>query len=71
MNTWTSRLKASLTLTPAILLLLVWIGTFSGMEVVAKIGVAKFVIGSFVAALVMAYCVTLYVDIILDSSKRK
>lgn len=71
MNTWTSRLKASLTLTPAILLLLVWIGTFSGMEAVAKIGVVKFAIWAFVAALVMAYCVTLYVNFILDQSKRK
>jgi hypothetical protein len=64
------RLKSSLILTPAILLLLVWIGTFSGMETVAKLGITKFMFGALVASLLMSYCVTLYVAFVSDQKRK-
>ena len=69
MNTWRTRSKASLILTPAILLLLVWIGTFAGVEAVAKMGLIRFMLSAIVASIVIAYCVTLYLDFVINRSK--
>lgn len=66
MNFWRARFKASLILTPAILLLLVWIGTFAGAEAVTRMGLTYFVLAATVASIVIAYCVTLYVAYIVS-----
>lgn len=62
-----NRLKASLVLTPAILLLLCWIARFAGTEEVARIGIVQFVLWAAAASLVMAYCITLYVSFVARS----
>lgn len=55
-----NRLKSALLLTPAILVLLVWIGRFSGGDEVMRIGFAQLIFWSLAAAFVMAYCITLF-----------
>jgi hypothetical protein len=69
MKSWRTRSKASLILTPAILLLLVWIGTFAGVEAVANMGLMRFMLSASVASIVIAYCVTLYLDFMTSRSK--
>lgn len=68
---WPTRSKASLILAPAILLLLVWIGTFAGAEAVAKMGLTRFVLLAIVASIVIAYCVTLYVSFVMNRPNQK
>ena len=55
------RLKASLVLAPAILVLLCWIARFAGAEEVARIGIVPFVLWAAAASFAMAWLVTLYV----------
>lgn len=59
-----TRLKASLILAPAILLLLAWIARFVGAEEVARMGIVPFALWAAAVALAMAYLVTLYVSFI-------
>ncbi len=71
MQTIIQRLSASLLLSPAILLLLVWIGTFAGGEAVIKMGLIYFVLSAAVASIAIAYCVTLYATYLLSQWNRK
>ncbi len=59
-----NRLKASLVLAPAILVLLCWIARFAGAEEVVRIGILPFVLWAAAASLVMAYVITLYVSFV-------
>jgi hypothetical protein len=65
------RLKASLVLAPAILALLCWVARFAGAEEVMRIGVVPFVLWAAVAALAMAYLITLYVALIAKTLLRR
>ena len=65
------RLKASLVLAPAILALLCWVARFAGAEEVMRIGVVPFVLWAAVAALAMAYLITLYVALIAKTLLRQ
>ncbi len=56
-----TRIKASLILAPAILLLLCWIARFAAPEEVAGMGIVPFVLWAAAAAFVTAYLITLYV----------
>jgi hypothetical protein len=56
------RLKSSLILTPAFLVLYVWIGVFAGEAVITLIGTGKFFALSVIAAFTTTYCITLYVS---------
>ena len=61
MNMFQNRLKPSLILMPAILLLLVWIGRFAGAEEVARIGVWQFVLLAAAVSFMISWCVTMYI----------
>lgn len=57
-----SRLKASLLLTPAISLLLIWVAVYGGSSAeVSRIGIPVFLAWAFATSLAIAYCITLYV----------
>jgi hypothetical protein len=71
MNSWISRLKASLLLTPAIMLPLAWIGRFAGAEEVATMGLTSFVLWSAGVAFVIAYLVTMYVSLVSTRTDRQ
>lgn len=62
-----NRLKASLILAPAILLLLCWMGQLAGAEELSRIGITSFVLWASAAAIVMAYFITLYVSFIVET----
>ena len=60
-----NRLKASLVLTPAILVLLCWVARFAGAEEVIRIGIVPFLLWAAAASsFVMAYLVTLYISFV-------
>ena len=59
-----NRLKASLVLAPAILVLLCWVARFAGAEEVIRIGIVPFLLWAAAASFVMAYLVTLYVSFV-------
>jgi hypothetical protein len=59
-----NRLKASLILAPCIFLLLTWIGCFGNLAEIARIGVPLFLVFGAMAAIVMAYLITLYISFI-------
>jgi hypothetical protein len=71
MQTVRQRAIASFVLTPAFLLLLVWIGRFAGAEEVMKIGWVQFVLLAAAVSFMIAYCVTLYVSHLVDQSDAK
>lgn len=71
MDSLKARLKASLLLTPAFLLLLVWIGRFAGTEDVAKIGFWFFVAWATAVSFVISWCVTMYASYLLGRSDSK
>ena len=56
-----NRLKASLILAPTIFLLLCWIGCFGDLAEILRIGVPMFLVFGVLAAIVMAYLITLYI----------
>ena len=60
-----NRLKASLILAPAVLILLCWLGRFAGVEEVSRIGIFPFILWAAVAAIVTAYIITLYISFIV------
>ena len=66
-----ARLKTSLLLTPAILLLLVWIGRFSGAEEIAKMGLTSFLLWGVLTSVAISYCVTLFFSSLLSNTERK
>lgn len=68
MQTKKQRFTASLVLTPAVLLLLVWIGRFPGSEEVARMGLVPFLLWALATSIVIAYCVTLYIAYVFDRS---
>lgn len=71
MDSWKARLKASLLLTPAFLLLLVWIGRFAGAEEVARIGFWIFVPWATGVSFVISWCVTMYVSYLYGRNEGK
>ena len=62
-----NRLKASLILAPALLVLLCWLGRFAGVEEVSRLGIVPFVLWAAVAAVVMSYLITLYISFIVKT----
>lgn len=66
-----SRIKASLILAPAILLLLAWIGRFAASDEVTKVGIWLFLLWSAAASLVIAYTITLYVAFLSKTAERR
>lgn len=61
LTTIRSRALSALLLTPAIMLLLVWIGRFAGADEVARIGSLQFVLWAFGVAFGIAATITLYI----------
>ena len=57
-----SRLKASLLLTPAIILLLAWVAVYGGSsDEVSRMGIPVFLVWVTAISLAISYCITLYV----------
>ena len=67
LTTLRSRVLSALLLTPAIMLLLVWIGRFAGADEVAKIGSVQFVLWAFGVAFGIAATITLYIAYLAKS----
>lgn len=61
------RLKASLILAPAILLLLCAVGRFAGAEQVLRMGIVTFLLWAGAASVVMAYLITLYASFVAQA----
>ena len=70
-NMLLDRLKPCLILTPAIMLLLVWIGRFAGAEEVARIGVWQFVLWAAAVSFAISWCVTMYTRHLVGPSDKK
>ena len=70
-NMLLDRLKPCLILTPAIMLLLVWIGRFAGAEEVARIGVWQFVLWAAAVSFAISWCVTMYARHLVGTSDKK
>ena len=70
-NIFLNRLKSCLILTPAIMLLLVWIGRFAGAEEIARIGVWQFVLWATGVSFTISWCVTLYTRHLVGTSDKK
>ena len=68
LKTLHSRVIATSLLTPGVMLLLVWIGRFSGSEEIARIGILQFLMWAFGAAFGIAAIVTLYVSYLYKSA---
>lgn len=66
-----NRLKVSLVLTPAILVLLCWMARFAGAEEIVRIGIIPFLLWAAAASFVMAYLVTLYVSFVAKTLFRR
>jgi len=66
-----ARLKTSLLLAPAILLLLIWIGRFSGAEEIAKMGLMSLLLWGILTSVAISYCVTLFLSSMLSSVEQK
>lgn len=62
-----NRLKASLILAPAILLLLCAVGRFAGAEQVLRMGIVTFLLWAGAASVVMAYLITLYASYVAQA----
>ena len=71
MDSLINRLKASLALTPAFLLLLVWIGRFAGAIEVVEMGLMPFLLWAAAVSFAMSWCVTLFVSLIPVRSEVK
>lgn len=61
LKTLRGRIVSALMLTPAIMLLLVWIGRFAGSDEVANIGAVQFLFWAFGVAFGMAAMITLHI----------
>ena len=62
-----NRLKASLILAPAILLLLCAVGRFAGAEQVLRMGIVPFVLWAGAVAIVTSYLITLYLSFVAET----
>ncbi|MFA7291480.1 MAG: hypothetical protein WC023_04440 [Rhodocyclaceae bacterium] len=62
-----ARVTATFLLTPAIMLLLVWIGRFTGSEEAARIGTLQFLLWAFGVAFGISATITLYVAYLHES----
>jgi hypothetical protein len=71
LKTVRSRVLATLLLTPAIVLLLVWIGRFAGADEVARIGNMQFVLWAFGVAFGIAATITLYIAFLVKSACKE
>lgn len=71
LKTIRSRVLATLLLSPALLLLLVWVGRFAGSDEVARMGIVQFSIWAFGAALGISATVTLYIAFLTKSDESK
>lgn len=67
LRTVRSRVLSALLLTPAIMLLLVWIGKFAGADEMARIGSLQFVLWAFGVAFGIAATITLYIAYLVKS----
>lgn len=70
LKTVRSRLFASLLLTPALMLMLVWIGRFAGSDAVAGIGLLQFLMWALCVAFGIAATITLYIAYLYQASKE-
>lgn len=70
LTTIRSRVLSALLLTPAIALLLVWIGRFAGTDEVARIGVLQFLLWSLGAGFGIAATITLYIAYMCKSADK-
>lgn len=68
--TFRSRIQATLLLTPAIMLLLVWIGRFAGTEEIAKMGLLQFSLWALGAGFGISAMVTLYISYLCKSASK-
>lgn len=64
------RLKASFLLSPAVLLLLVFIGRFAGGDLIHGVGLMSFLGWAAACAVAISYVVTLYVAFVADLLKK-
>ena len=65
------RLLASLLLTPAVVLLLVWIGRFAGTDEVARVGILQFLFWSLGVGFGIASTITLYIAYLFKSAAKE
>jgi hypothetical protein len=66
-----NRIKGSLILAPAILLLLCLIGRFAGSEELLRVGMGVYVIWAAATSLVVGYVVTVYVSFVAHTWFRR
>jgi hypothetical protein len=71
MDTLISRVKASLLLTPAILLLFVWIARFASIEEMGRMGSVVFLTWALATAFAISYIVTLYVSLVMKLTRQE
>ncbi len=71
LTTIRARLTASLLLTPAIMLMLVWIGRVAGAEEVARMGIVQFLLWAAGAAFGIAATVTLYIAYVKKTADKQ
>lgn len=70
LTTIRTRLTASLLLTPAIMLILVWVGRIAGADEVARMGIAQFLLLAAGVAFAVAATVTLYIAYVTKTAEK-
>ncbi len=71
LKTLRGRVVSALLLTPAIMLLLVWIGRFCGADEVVRIGTLQFLLWAFGVAFGMAAMITLHIAYLQKSTIKE
>lgn len=66
-----SRISSALLLTPAIMLLLIWIARFAGPDETARLGSLPLLLWAFAVAFGMAATITLYVAYLCKSAAKE
>jgi membrane-associated protease RseP (regulator of RpoE activity) len=71
LKTARTRFLSTLLLTPAIILVLVWIGRFAGADEVARIGIAQFLLWAAGVGFGVAATITLYIAYLTKADRRQ
>lgn len=68
---YAKNLKASLLLAPATAVLLGWIGCFSGLQTIQRIGQLAFWIVTIVTSVTISYLITLYLSYLAELNANR
>lgn len=71
LKTVRNRIFSALLLTPAIVLLLVWIARFAGPDEAARLGTLPLLLWAFAVAFGMAATITLYIAYLCESAAKE